>query len=125
MFLVGGSQSDGFVKLDDTVVVDWLDGSKDIGDVGLVGKVFAVALREDEGGGFNSLVEGDDPIAVRFNRFGDFGELDGELEKVSEIMALFGFDLGGETRAKDLGEISGLSFDDAKPLVGWKFGATR
>ena len=106
-------------------MVEWLDGSKDVGDVGLIGNVFGVALWEDEGGGFDSFVEGDDPITVRFNCFGDLGELNGELEQVSKIMTLFGFNFCGETRPEDLGEINGLSFDNTKPLVGWEFWAAR
>ena len=67
MLLVGRSKPDCFVELDNVVVVDGLDGGKEVGDMRLVCNVFRKPLREDEGGGLDGLVKCDDPIAVRKN----------------------------------------------------------
>ena len=71
MLLVGRLYSDGFVELNDTVMEDWLDGGKEVGDVGLVGDVLSVSLWENKAGGLNRLVEGNDPIPMGSNRLGD------------------------------------------------------
>ena len=49
----------------------WLDGGKEVGDVGLVEDVLSVLLWKNKAGGLNHLVEGDDPILMGSNRLGD------------------------------------------------------
>ena len=50
-----------------------LDGGKEVGDVGLIRDVLGVTLWEDECGGLNYLVEGDNPVPVGPDCPGDLG----------------------------------------------------
>lgn len=102
MLLVGGSKPDGFVELDNPLMVDWLNGSEEVGDVRLIGDILGEPLWEDKGGGFDCLVKCDDPVAMGFNCFGDFGQFDGELKQFPEVMALLGLNFGGISRPEDL-----------------------
>jgi len=86
VFLVGRSQTDCFVKFNDSVMVRRLDGCKEVGYIGLIGDVFSIPLREGVSGCLNGLGEGDDPIPMGPDCSRALGSLDCELEELSEVV---------------------------------------
>ena len=54
-------------------MVGRLDGGKEVGDVGLIQDVLGIMLSEDEGGGLNCRVEGDNPVPMGSDCPGDLG----------------------------------------------------
>ena len=62
---------------------------------------------------------------MSFNGFRLFGNSNGELEHVSEVMGLFGFDLRRIVSPENFREVDSLSLNDVEPLIWgkvWTFG---